>query len=417
MNRKRLGLCIPTYNRHDTVETFVEAEAEILKKYFVDLIIIDSSTDNETLEVVEKYNAQGYEQIYYTRVDESISSNEKFFWIYQTYCSCYDYLWISHDHTLFNEVSIEYIIEKLGTNADFFFLKSQCEEFKYYETNDLCKFLYDSAWLLGKMGAAIVNSSCFLEGVDWSFIRNKYLTPEKLNFSHVGFYFERAAQLSDFVAATIEIPTDYFLDVYRNKKLSWENEAIRICSQCWGSVIESLPSVYTNKLQVMRTIDPYFLTVYKLLDYRKAGNFSWKVFLKYRKWIRRVFPHLYADAFVISIFPMKILIEKYSKGYSERIASFRQNGKKICIYGAGKHAQESIDFFDGIGIEIDAVLVTSTKGNVSKLCGIMVYDAKEYIMKNDVFIIVAVAGDARTSITRYLEKLKSYNAKIVYSFF
>lgn len=418
MKDTTLALCIPTYKRPEAIREFLDAEAKILKNHLVDLVIVDSSPDGKTSDLVEDFIKSGFGNISYCRVDENISSNEKFFWIYQNYSDKYDYIWITHDHTLYNEESIEYILNVLDNHADFIFLKAQCPEFKNYETKDLCDFFYDSAWLLGKMGASIVKTSSFLNGVDWEKVKEKYLTPQKINFSHVGFYFERAAQMNDFTAVTIEIPTDYFLDLYRNRKLSWENEAVRICTQCWGSVISELPDKYTNKMETIQSIDPYFLTAYKLIEYRKCGCYSWLDFLKYHKWIKLVFPHLYKDAGIIALLPMKYLISKYSKGYSEKIADCRRQGKKICVYGAGKHAHESIDFFTGVGIEIDAVLVTDKRGNVDKLCDILVYDAKEYIENNDVFVVVAVAGVGRDGITHYLEELKkNVNIQLSYCYF
>ena len=50
----------------------------------------------------------------------------------------------------------------------------------------------------------------------------------------------------------------------RYKKPSWENDAIRICLECWGNVLTLLPEQYTNKKEALKTQDKWFLSKYNL---------------------------------------------------------------------------------------------------------------------------------------------------------
>lgn len=60
-----------------------------------------------------------------------------------------------------------------------------------------------------------------------------------------------------------------------------------------GEVISRLPEVCTNKLEVMRTQDKWFLSKYSLLIYRKEKTYGFKTFLKYKKWIKKIYPEDY----------------------------------------------------------------------------------------------------------------------------
>lgn len=417
MHKKKLTICIPTYNRPKDIKVFLDTEMKFLDKYNVNVSIFDSSTDDRTKELVERINKENVSYLDYYRVDSSISANEKVFMIYQKMYVDYDYVWITHDHTIFNEESFAYIMDKLEEKADFYFIKTQCGNFGSFVTSDKCEFLYDSAWLLGKIGAAVIRSDSFLAGVDWDKLNKKYLTPQCLNFSHIGFYFERASEMPDFKAMTLEFPRDYFYDIRRFEKLSWDDEAIRICTQGWGKVIKSLPHMYTNKSKVYTTIDRYFLTKYKLIEYKKRKLFSIGTFLKYSFWIGRVFPELWWNAFIIAVLPYGICLRMMSKEIVKNIIEAKKQDRKICIYGAGKHAQECMEFCKLLEIDFDAVLVTNTLGNPDKICYADVYDAKSYLCKNRSFVVIAVAQEGQNEIVGYLQQIAKEGADLKYQRF
>lgn len=413
---KKLTICIPTYNRANDVEYFLRTELEILLDYSINVSVFDSSENEDTEHVVEGLKETPLDLTYY-KMDSNISSNEKFFLIYEKMCSEYEYVWITHDHTVFNKESLVYILENLKENVDFYFLKTQCSSFCSFETKDLNKFLYDSAWLLGKMGASIVNSKTFLNEVNWEFMKKKYLDEKCLNFSHIGFYFERASEVENFTAITMEFPREYFLDTHRNRKLSWDNEVIRICTECFGSVITKLPDTYTNKKDVLQTIDCYFLTKYKLIEYKKRGIYNIKSFMKYGKWIRKIFPNLYKAAFNIAVLPYSISLYINSKELVRGIKTAKSVGRKVCVYGAGKHAQECIEFARLLNISFDAVLVTSMGGNLNELDGVTVYEAERYLAEIKAYIVICVGLSGQSEILEYLEKLKKKKYDIEYQKF
>ena len=81
MHKKKLTICIPTYNRPKDIKVFLDTEMKFLDKYNVNVSIFDSSTDDRTKELVERINKENVSYLDYYRVDSSISANEKVFMI------------------------------------------------------------------------------------------------------------------------------------------------------------------------------------------------------------------------------------------------------------------------------------------------------------------------------------------------
>ena len=157
---------------------------------------------------------------------------------YEKYCQQYEYIWVIHDHTLFPKGAFDYIYRSIDENDDFVFLRMQGNGFSRKTYHDVRVFAQNSAWLLGKMGASIVRCETMLRNVDWDYYKKKYLRKATINFSHVGFYLERISEIDNPKLVELEFPRDQFEDTHKYDKLSWEKEALRICTQCWGSVIQ-----------------------------------------------------------------------------------------------------------------------------------------------------------------------------------
>ena len=78
----------------------------------------------KTLERSEHFQKEKYNNLYYNKVDSKVSSNEKFFKVASEIDETYQYVWISHDHTIFNEQALNYIMKSLEKNRILFTLEN-----------------------------------------------------------------------------------------------------------------------------------------------------------------------------------------------------------------------------------------------------------------------------------------------------
>ena len=399
-----LLIAIPTYKRCIDIDSLLKAISFVSAYINVKVVIFDSSKDNETKKVTNDYMRRFFSNLSYERLDERIPSNEKVFLIYERYANTCEYLWILHDHTIFTQESFDYLINNLRLGYDFIYLYTQGNRYGLKEYDNRQSFAQKNAWFLGKMGASIVRTTTLIKDVNWEYYSKKYLTHRNINFSHVGFYLERLCE-KDFSILEIEFPRSQFIDTRKYEKLSWEKEALRICTECWGSVIMSLPQIYTDKKSIISTIDWYFLNIYKLLLGRLQGYYTIDDYKKYEKWIKLVFPNLIKDAYNIATLPEDTLIEKYVKPFKDRLRDEINSGRDIYIYGAGKHGIECLELMEIADILPKGFIVSDMAGNPENIRGIKVYELGYVLCDNKpIFTIIAVMEELQKEIIKLIKK-------------
>lgn len=415
----KLCICIPTCNRSECIDRVLKEELEILKETGIDIRIYDSSDNDDTKRLVIDYRNRGYQNLSYRRVDHAVHPNRKAYGIFKEAEKMrYDYIWLIHDHTYCSaEDALRNILDALSEGGDIYLLNMQSNGFRVIEIDDLDEFLLLGAWPLNSFGASILRVESFIKGADWTSFSKKYLRKETLNYAHIGFYFERAAQMEHIRIRKLELPRESFLDFLRYEKTSWDRETIRICTECWGSNIMKLPDIYKKKYQALRTQDKWFLSKYKLIFYKKSGQFSVKSFLKYHKWFRLITPETYWQVMMIAVLPFRVSKYICCHKLMHRIRRAQLRNEKILIYGAGRHAVECAELLENLNLNFDAFIVTSKDGNPEKLLGYPVCKAEEILRKDAAIIIIAVLTSGVKEVKAYIEEFRSNNRTLEYSVF
>lgn len=408
MSNKKLCVCIPTYNRSEAIERVLREEIQIMKKYDIDIIVFDSSENDKTRKKVEDYKARGYNNLFYYKFAKEIPSNVKVYKIFKMMAkSDYEYIWLIHDHTICNENAVQHILYYLNENRDFYVLNMQADDYSCLLFNNITDFLYEGAWRLNSFGAAIVKRDTFLKGVDWKRISKKYNTKKTMNYSHIGFYYERAAELESFQACKICFNRKDFLDFQRTEKTSWNKETIRICLECWGSVITQLPDVYSNKIETLRTQDKWFVSKFALLSYKKHHTYGIIQFIRYNGWIKLIYPEDYIRDMLIAMLPYGIAKYVFNRNLQKQISKAQKNKEAIYIYGAGRHAVECESFLRECGIKIDGFIVTDLNGNPDCLNGYRVYAADSKLKEKNALVIVAVLTSGVSGVIETIHSIAS----------
>ncbi len=413
---KRLCICIPTYSRPEAIAQVLETELKFLKTNAVDLRVYDSSEDAETETVVRRYMGQGFENLFYKKYTCDFDPKDrKFHAIYAEMAETgYDYIWMIHDHTVFNEDALRYILGQLEGGADLYALKTQASAYSVRTISELNDFLVQCAWMLNSLGAVILNRASFIKGTDWEKIADKYLRPQNWNYSHIGYYFQRAAELRNPGIVQLEFPRECFLDFMRYQRPSWHRDMIRICLECWGNTLLSLPEVYTRKQEAMQMRDKWFLSTYSLLQFKHAGIFGLGTFAKYQKWIRMIMPENYRQAFWIAVFPGWLTRRIYCGKLLSQIRRSRAEGRKLCLYGAGRHGFECYTYLREMGISADCFLVSNCEGNPERIAECEVFEAAEYLRTNRALIIITVLSSGVSEVSSYLDSLCEAGADLRY---
>ena len=164
MDKVSVALCIPTYERSDIVEEFLEECSEYYLDAGMDIYFYDGSSDTKTEKAVRRY--QESRHIYYIKRPENFT----FYMIFQGYGfqKEYDFIWPFGDATRYTKEAIELIVSNLKLQYDMIcvdgtglsktgtriFLKPQ-------------EFMRECAWHMDYIGATLLNQHTILNNVDW----------------------------------------------------------------------------------------------------------------------------------------------------------------------------------------------------------------------------------------------------------
>jgi len=411
----KLCVCVPTYNNLENVMKYVSLQIDIFEKWGIDVHIYDSSENDEIRSFIVSTINSGHNNLFYHSKESRISSNEKVFTIYQEMENTeYEYIWMIHDHTVCSEAAIVHLLECLRLGEDFYVINMQADDEGIKRYSSIDNFLLCSAWRLNSYGAAVIRRDTFLSSVNWKHMTDKYLSSRMVNYSHIGFYFERASEISGINVSEILFNRKDFWDFNRDKMITWQSDILRICLECWGSIITALPDVYTNKQDVLKTQDRWFMSKYSLMTYKSSGIYNIKTFMKYSIWIWKMYPKEYFRDFLIALLPMNIcrylFLHKFVKMH-DTLVNMKGN---VYIFGAGRHGIECAHFMKENGLSYDGFLVTSISGNPTMLEGRNVLEINEAIFDRPVLVVVAVLTSGLSGVESTLTKYKKLDTQIYY---
>lgn len=370
---KRLAFCIPTFNRSQLVADFLEHLASIFHRLGIDVFYYDSSEDDKTRLIVEQWMVR-YDNITYIHVPSGCHANHKVIQIFKQYAreQTYDYLWVCKDTIQPEEAVMEMVLQKLPLQYDMVIVNGMDhEKIGTKEYTDGNQLFQDLAWYLTLFGAVLLNVHTILQHVPWQQIEEKYEIPERINYAHVGLYFEVISRMKQFHA--IHLAVEQMRNSGLKVKSGWHKDTFPVLCECWPSVIQALPDYYTNKTVAMNKLGYYsVLTPYGFLCFRREHIYTRKIYWKYRKILKGLAGlntfQLWSLAFVtpkLSYF----IAEHDKKGYLQEqmtlyhLHCFCKKNSRLFIYGAGVMAERYGKYLMKKNIEFQGFLVTEQGKN------------------------------------------------------
>lgn len=374
----KLAVCIPTYNRPEVIEEFIQTCARQYLQHQFDIFIYDSSEDIQTEEVVKEYKKQ-FSNLYYTKVAPEIHSNMKVYNIFREFGHSlkYDYLWVCSDSIRWSQEVLNsvdtYTKKKYDIIIPNYRDTEKIGDKEYCDKNSL--FL-DCAWHMTLYGATILNVSTMLSDVNWESLTEKYAVPECINHSHVAFYFEKINCMNKWKAIHLSFPTSVLTASGLKEYSGWRSETFYVWCHCWPAMINKLPDCYQNKEKVIMKSGIYSETLLysNLRNLRKDGIFNLKIYLRYKKEWRYVTSVSELSLVLLAVVPSTIV--KYSvKGslrvqikkviLKKKIKKFCRKFDRIYIYGAGIKARRYTKYLNEMGIPFEGYLVSGPPNNIA----------------------------------------------------
>ena len=366
-------ICIPTYNRPEVIEELLIRYQKTYDRLGYDIAIYDSSDNNATENIVRNY--QYKYNLSYFRIDTDVHSNAKVYYIYKWFeeQDNYEYIWLQSDSIRWINDALEKItnIVDLG-NYDLIIPNYRdVEGIGDREYNDINGFFEDCAWHMTLYGATIVKKTV-IKNTNWKTLERKYMRADRINFSHVGLYFEQISRMPLFQAFHISLPKYSLISSLHKKEPGWRKETFFIHFKVFPNVINDLPEIYHNKEAVIKkeAINSGELTIEGIKKLRSISVLDFKSFVTYNIDFRKYSNVGIPSIFLWSVLPKWLAKRRLSQNkanmrLSKDLRSFCSKYKNIYIYGCGAKADRYATMLEDMNIQYNCFLIS--KGQEDKM--------------------------------------------------
>lgn len=324
---KKVLIVMPTVNHFEIVDQWLQIYEKNSVRHRFNVLVIDSSKDDNTRKVCEKYSLfVRYEKFESYGKENSLKEMDDKA-LYAFLESGSEYIWLTSDARIPNVDYCYEIIEKeLDGDTDlvhFFYTRSNMNA-NYirrhpertiankifnikeinYKKNNLNDLFLDFFWSISTYGISIVRRNL---------IQKKYVKHIKEAYSGLSFLYP--AMIFDCLSRQDSIKCKVinhgcFIANRLRKVNTWKasGDAVKVYSEHVVKIIENLPQFYdVNKKQVISefAINNMHMTYVDIIEWRKQGYYNLREFWKYRKYIRRVAEKNNIVMFFIAIMPTK----------------------------------------------------------------------------------------------------------------
>lgn len=295
-SRLSLGIVIPTCNRPKAIEYLLNYGAVLYRRFGIDVVIYDSSGDDETKAVAEKMYKNGYYNVVYRRYTgefDGFSLDHKIINAYKEFDGTYDYIWMCRDGLI---PVVDEIIEKIRHYAKMkigcFIVDTKSRtngveiERIYSSAEDSQNLLLEQADRLQTLGMLIFSSEYAR-----TLIEKEPLSDE--NYS----LWQMVAPIRLFAREPYKIvffTKNVFAPNYGAATTHFWSKAEKLLEQWayrWHHVITSLPKQYDGvkkECMMVYTVDFHPFMVRNVLEMGGWGGLSLKLVKKYKKYLQAV---------------------------------------------------------------------------------------------------------------------------------
>ncbi len=291
---KKLCIIIPTQNRPKEIARYLQEAAQPAFENHVDIVLYDTSRDDETKSVAEQHSSHSYTSIIYNRYQgetDRDAIDRKVFSACKEYCGDYDYIWFSSDRTI---VNVEAMLPKLKNfmRDDFDLIVYDNREsfgISYQEYSDSRKLLHDCGWRMTCLSSVIVSCRFLKACIE------KY-PPDAgpiTSFWLPMTYFRTLADNTEgMLKAVWFVEKESWHANPCNAEAFWllSGNVLRQWGEIWCDAMDSLPQFYDEERDfVIRSHDRqmHIFSKKSLLGLRSSGNVTLRKVHENRKYLLR----------------------------------------------------------------------------------------------------------------------------------
>lgn len=417
---KQLAICVPIYNQPEMLrEMFVRCLSNY-EDFGIDIYIYDSSSDNETENVIQEYRAD-YRNLYYKHLSADICSNIKVLEAYQEIIEAkkYEYLWLCPDYIQLTRQGTESVLEHCREGFDICVLNYRdVENIGEKRYTDINAFFLDCAWHMTSYMATVIKLASFAD-VDWEEFYKRYTIPGRMLHSHVAFYFEQLAKLPKVKAMHVPVSAAHLrVSSYRKDSL-WKKEIYPIWCDYWPDMVHALPDRYQYKEEVIKKlgVNTGILSWNNFKALRRENIYDLDVFHTYRNKWKNLTNVPGGLLWLLAVMPPKLaaILKKPSLKQillKRQLKRFCRRHKDIFIYGCGFMAQKTSSLLRKFQIKPCGYVVSDRSIEKQKFHGLPVIEYQELPSPDsnpDVGVIMALNKVNTVQVMKEKQGLNRYD--------
>lgn len=297
----QLSIVIPTYNRAEFLDYSLSVHIAIVRKYNIQIVIIDNASTDNTELVFKKWEKE-YSNLIYYRHKKNIGGIKNF--EFSLEFAQTKYIWLLGDTYQIQSSVLEYVLNIINDENN----KFDCIVMNLMNKINISSKNYNEQNLfLNELGALItcVAVSIINKGMVKDEIFNRY---QQLWFTHTATILESIAN-KEFLVHWVQSESIQLLEHPTLQKTNWSHtpKAFEIGCEDWTNFIMSLPPMYKleNKMKCIMDFGKVsgLFTFRNLILLRMNGLLNIKIFNKYKKFFPFTINYPLWLIFIISLTP------------------------------------------------------------------------------------------------------------------
>lgn len=331
-NTLNIATIIPTCNRPLAIRYLLNCIALSYRRYAADIIIYDSSDNEDTKKIVDKFRKNGYYNIFYkeyTGIFDGFSLDHKVIQAYKDFGLKYDYLWLCRDglvpliDDIYDKI-VYYKQKNIGCIiVDTLSRTDGLEIERYYNTIEDCSdFLKEQADRLQTLGMLILSQK-----YSQMLIKEIPLSDATYSLWQMAAPFHAFINKPQKVVFTTKNVFAFNLNASKTHFWSKADKCLKQWAERWVSVIEAMPKEYDDvkkDCMMIYTVDFHPFAADIVWKMRSHGGLNYSLVVKYKDYLTKVTKTPLWYFYAVSIMPKFVarILQSIAYRNKETVKSF-----------------------------------------------------------------------------------------------
>lgn len=309
--KRELCILIPTMNRPSCMKELLKAAIPSVNETGVDVYVYDTSSNDDTKQLVDKYNQEVNGHFLYYKHENypDRTTDLKVINAFRRLEDAYKYVWLSGDGCILKITDMLKLIQKyLDQEYDVIHFTGEDELGKTpVEVYDRPEKLFADHGPYMTYYSATILSSAFIKQIPWEKFGKEYRNSGFLFWKGM---FEGLADGNHKMAVVHR--RHLIVNPYKKRNSSYgSGKFLRFWVRNWSKVVTSLPScydAYKEKVSIGVGERQRFYEMANLIRLRRTGNLNKKLFEEYKDEFVRVTNVSLKKIYFVVIMPKAIMV-------------------------------------------------------------------------------------------------------------